>query len=147
MAFCSSSLVVNAAGVRVSLGKEGRGALLTFLPRAGSIQILPPGKPGTPPCKSGQLEKDLGLEVSSARHAARLIIFEIMRSFFRWLKCSSPAWNQEPSSRGALSSRLASVDSGLQLNLEIALSGASAKVKPPNRLFGRAESALRGPMR
>jgi hypothetical protein len=43
---------------------------------------LPPGKSGTPPCKSGQLEKDLGLEVSSARQAARLIIFEIMRSFF-----------------------------------------------------------------
>jgi len=54
-----------------------------FLSRAaGSIQILPPGKPGTPPCKSGQFEKDLGLEASSARHAARLIIFEIMRSFF-----------------------------------------------------------------
>src|SRR5205085_9993668 len=66
---------------------------LPFLPRAGSIQILPPGKPGTPPCKSGQLEKDLGLEVSSARHAARLIIFEITRSFFCWFKCSSPAWN------------------------------------------------------
>jgi len=28
MAFCSSSLVVNAASVRVSLRKEGRGALL-----------------------------------------------------------------------------------------------------------------------
>jgi len=27
------------------------------------------------------LEKDLGLEASSLRHAARLIIFEIMRSF------------------------------------------------------------------
>jgi hypothetical protein len=37
-----------------------------------------PGKCGTPPCKSGQLEKELGLEVSSATHAARLIIFEIM---------------------------------------------------------------------
>ena len=34
-----------------------------------------------------------------------------------------------------MKSRLALVDSGLQLNLEIALSGASAKVKPPNRLF------------
>jgi hypothetical protein len=41
---------------------------------------LPPGKSGTPLCKSGQLEKELGLEVSSARHAARLIIFEFMRS-------------------------------------------------------------------
>jgi hypothetical protein len=59
---------------------------------------------------------------------------------------SKSARNQESSSRGALNSRLASVDSGLQLNLEIALSGASAKVKPPNRLFGPAESALRRPM-
>jgi hypothetical protein len=43
---------------------------------------LPPARSGTPPCKSGQLKKDLGLEVSSARQAARLIIFEFMRSFF-----------------------------------------------------------------
>jgi hypothetical protein len=43
---------------------------------------LSPGKPGTPPCKSGQLEKDLGLEASSVRQAARLINFEITRSFF-----------------------------------------------------------------
>jgi hypothetical protein len=34
----------------------------------------------------GQLEKDLGLEASSLRHAARLIIVEIMRSFFPWFK-------------------------------------------------------------
>ena len=34
------------------------------------------GESGTPPCKSGQLEKDLGLEASG--HAASLIIFEIM---------------------------------------------------------------------
>src|SRR6266699_709559 len=109
MAFCSSSLVVNAASVRASLQKEGRGALLKlqlpagrlFLPRAGSIQTLPPGKPGTPPCKSGQLEKDLGLEVSSARHAARLIISEIMRSFFRWFKVLQSRMEPEPSSRGA----------------------------------------------
>jgi hypothetical protein len=43
--------------------------------------------------------------------------------------------SEESSSRGALNSRLASVDSGLQVNLEIALSGASAKVKPTNRAF------------
>jgi hypothetical protein len=55
----------------------------TFLyPKAGFVQIRPSGKSGTPPCKSGQLEKDLGLEASALRHAARLIIFEIMRSFF-----------------------------------------------------------------
>jgi hypothetical protein len=51
------------------------------------MQILSPGKPGTPPCKSGQLEKDLGLEVSSVRHAARLIIFEIMI----WIELK-PSW-------------------------------------------------------
>jgi len=43
---------------------------------------LTPGKSGTPPCKSGQLEKDLGLEASSLRQSALLIIFEIMRFFF-----------------------------------------------------------------
>src|SRR6266404_448979 len=52
-----------------------------FFPKAGFVQILSSDKSGTPPCKSGQLEKDLGLEASSLRHAARLIIFEIMRSF------------------------------------------------------------------
>jgi len=42
-----------------------------------------------------------------------------------------------------LNSGLASGDSGLQVNLEIALSGVSAKVKPSNRLFSPVESALR----
>ena len=51
------------------------------------------------------------------------------------IDCSKSARNEESSSRGALNSGLASADSGLQLNLEIALSGASAKVKPLNRLF------------
>ena len=55
------------------------GSGTTFsLPRAGFIQIPSPGKLRAPPCKSGQLEKDLELEASSVRHAARLIIFEIM---------------------------------------------------------------------
>jgi hypothetical protein len=49
--------------------------------------------------------------------------------------CSKSARNQEPSSRGALSSGLTSAESGLQLDLEIALSGASAKVKPLSWLF------------
>ena len=49
-----------------------------FSPNAGFVQILSSGKSATPPCKSEQLKKDLGLEASSLRHAARLIIFEIM---------------------------------------------------------------------
>ncbi|PYJ72653.1 MAG: hypothetical protein DME75_04000 [Verrucomicrobia bacterium] len=40
-------------------------------------------------------------------------------------------------------SGLASADSGLQLDLEIALSGASAKVKPSTGFSEPAESALR----
>jgi hypothetical protein len=49
--------------------------------------------------------------------------------------CSKSARNEESSPRGALNSGLTSADSRLQLDLEIALGGASAKVKPPNRLF------------
>jgi hypothetical protein len=44
------------------------------------MQAVPLGP--LPPGKSGQWEKNLGLEASSLRHAARRIIFEIMRSFF-----------------------------------------------------------------
>ena len=51
--------------------------------------------------------------------------------------CSKSARNEEPSSRGALNSGLAPGDSGLQVNLEIALSGASAKVKPPTGFSAR----------
>jgi hypothetical protein len=50
--------------------------------QAVPLRRLPLGESGTPPCKSGQLEKDFGLEASSLRHPARLIIFEIMSSFF-----------------------------------------------------------------
>ena len=62
---------------------------------------------------------------------------------FIWVDCSKSAQNEEPSSRGAFNSGLASGDSGLQLNLEIALSGVSAKVKPFNRFFRPAENAQR----
>ena len=55
--------------------------------------------------------------------------------FLFGVDCSKSARNEESSSRGALNSGLTSADSGLQLDLEIALGGASAKVKPPNRLF------------
>jgi hypothetical protein len=36
-----------------------------FFRKAGFVQILFSGTVGTPPCKFGQLEKDLGLEASS----------------------------------------------------------------------------------
>ena len=54
-------------------------------------------------------------------------------AFLFGVDCSKSARNEEPSSRGAFSSGLASGDSGLQLNLEIALSGVSAKVKPSDQ--------------
>ena len=65
------------------------------------------------------------------------------RPFILGLTAPNPRGTRNQSSRGALNSVLTSADSGLQLNLEIALSGASAKVKPPNRLSEPAESALR----
>ena len=49
------------------------------------------------------------------------------------VNCSKSARNEESSSRDALNSGLTSADSGLQLDLEIALSGVSAKVKPPKK--------------
>ena len=49
--------------------------------------------------------------------------------------CSKSARNEEPSSRDALNRGLASGDSGLRVNLKIALGGVSAKVKPPQPAF------------
>ena len=60
--FCGALCFPAAAGSRISPDR-----------------ILVLGKLGTPPCRSGQLKKDLGLEVSSVRDAVRLM-FEIMRS-------------------------------------------------------------------
>ncbi len=62
-------------------------------------------------------------------------IYEFHKRPFIWVDRSKSARNEEPASRGALNSRLALVDSGLQLNLEIALNGVSAKVKPPTGTF------------
>jgi len=59
------------------------------------------------------------------------------------LNCNPvPRRNREPSSPGALNSDLNSADSGLQLDLEIALSDVSAKVQP-HELFSPAEDALK----
>ena len=58
-----------------------------------------------------------------------------INAFLFGVDYSKSARNEEPSSRGAVNSALASGDSGLQVNLEIALNGVSAKVKPPNRFF------------
>ena len=68
-----------------------------FFSKAGFVQILSSAKSGTPPCKSGQLKKELGLEAISLKHAARLVIFEIMRSFFvgskeQATKLAAPHW-------------------------------------------------------
>ena len=85
----------------------------------------------------------LGVSVDLVRHDHRLAATnEFHKHLSFGVDCSKSARNEEPSSRGALKSGLTSADSGLQLNLEIALSGASAKVKPPNRPFSPAESAL-----
>src|SRR4029077_13889917 len=77
---------------------------------------------------------EFGVRVNLVRHNHCLgATNEFHKPPFIWVDCSKSARNEEPSSRGAFNSGLASGDSGLQLNLEIALSGASAKVKLPNR--------------
>ena len=53
------------------------------------------------------------------------------------LTAPNPRGTRNHPHEAALNSRLASVDSKLQVNLEIALSGVSAKVKPLNRLLVR----------
>src|SRR5438309_11640372 len=90
------------------------------------------------------LLQELGVGVDLVRHGNWLgESNEFHKRFFFGVACSKSARNEEPSSRGSSTSRLALVDSALQLNLEIALSGAPAKVKPPNRFFSPVESALR----
>src|ERR1700730_9539300 len=61
----------------------------------------------------------------------RVVIFFVQVGLLTALQLlSSSARNQEPPSRGALNSGLTSDDSGLQLDLEIALSGFPAEVQP-----------------
>jgi len=63
--------------------------------------------------------------------------YEFHKPVFIEVDCSKSARNEEPSSRGASNSGLVSGDSGLQLNLEIALSGVSAKVQSAFQLGRR----------
>jgi hypothetical protein len=70
------------------------------------------------------------------------VVFPVFHKRLLEVDCSKSARNEEPSSGGALKSGLASEASGLQVNLEIALGGVSAKVKPLNRSFSPAESTL-----
>src|SRR5712691_2395622 len=74
---------------------------------------------------------ELSVGVDLVRHGHRLgetnefhkrLLFEVDRS--------KSARNEESSSRGASNSGLTSADSGLQLDLEIALNGVSAKIQP-----------------
>jgi hypothetical protein len=53
-----------------------------------------------------------------------------------------PHGTRNPPHEGALNSGLTSADSRLQLDLEIALSGVSAKIQPCG-LFSRAEDKLK----
>jgi len=90
------------------------------------------------------LVQELGVGVDLVRHGYWLGETNGFHNGFLFgVDCSKSARNEESSSRGALSSGLPSADSGFQLNLEIALSGASAKVKLSNRSLARPEDALK----
>src|ERR1043166_8728536 len=58
--------------------------LATARSRIPRDRDLPPGKPGTPPCRSGQLKKELGLEASSVAVVARLMFAVMNRPFCRF---------------------------------------------------------------
>jgi hypothetical protein len=55
------------------------------------------------------------------------------RPFYLELTVPDLRRNQEPSPRGGSNGHLAVLDSGLGLDLEIALSGASARLRPPQQ--------------
>ena len=112
--------------------------------RAVPFERLLPGKPATPPCKSEQLEKDLGLEVSSARQAARLIIiFEVMRSFFVGSSASVPHGTRTILTRHMMRCGLTSADLGLQLGPGNCESGVPAKVQPHGQLSPAKDAVKR----
>ena len=58
-----------------------------------------------------------------------LSVTNFINRFLIGLTAPNPRGTRNQSSQGALNGRLASGDSGFQLNLEIALSGVSAKVQ------------------
>ena len=88
--------------------------------------------------------QELGVGVDLVRHGHWLgEINEFHKRPLFEVDCSKSARNEESSSRGALNSGITSADSWLQLDLEITLSGVSAKVKLPNRLLSPVEDALK----
>ena len=68
--------------------------------------------------------------------------YEFHKPVFFWVDCSKSARNEEPSSRVAFNSGLASGDSGLQLNLEIAQAVSQRRLSLSTG-FRPAESASR----
>ena len=122
--------------------EQFREARLVRITRGGFAILLDPFGMLDPQIVVNLLQ-ELGVGVDLVRHGHWLGETNgFHKCFLFGVDCSKSARNEEPSSRGALNSRLASGDSGLQLNLEIALSGASAKVKPPNRLFGTGRKCV-----
>ena len=82
---------------------------------------------------------------------SRVVIFSVFIFCSDWIvdgpACAglfSSARNQEPlSAKLLLKKRLTSADSGVQLDLEIALSGFPAKVQAPRVSLNRPEDALK----
>jgi hypothetical protein len=68
------------------------------------------------------------------------MVMGLVNRFLFEVHCSKSARNEEPSSRGAFNNGLASADSGLQLNLEIAQAVSQRRSSP---LFSWAEGALK----
>ena len=71
-----------------------------------------------------------------------LSVTNFINRFLIGLTAPNSRGTRNQSLQGALNGRLASGDSGLQLNLEIALSGVSAKVQPGRRCVETSDDVI-----
>src|SRR5438477_9593700 len=131
MAFCSSSLVVNAASVRVSLRKEGRGALLTFFTQSGLHTDFTSGQARNTTVQVWTVGEGFGIGSEFRQTCCAANNFRDHQVFFVGSSAPVPHGTRIVLTRRKTRCGLTSADSGLQLDLEIALNGVSAKIQPP----------------
>ena len=94
MAFCSSSLVVNAASVRASLRKEGRGALLTFFTKTGLNTDFTSGQALNTTVQVWTVEEGFGIGSEFRQTCCAANNFRDHEVLFSLVQVLQSAWNQ-----------------------------------------------------
>src|SRR5438477_7579099 len=105
MAFCSSSLVVNAASVRVSLRKEGRGALLTFFTQSGLHTDFASGQARNTTVQVWTIGEGFGIGSEFRQTCCAANNFRDHEVLFSLVQTLQSRMEPESSSRGALKKR------------------------------------------